>query len=169
MASREYRSSWNVSLPFPFHADDSGQLLRQLAPGTRLRVHLTVEHADSDAPDAKLLVGTLRACDESGVTLGYRFEAEDVEEPIPWDVIRLVEARFRAFFRGVATAIFASLALGWCGHGLDQLTDGFPDNDAQIAGVVIGLVIGLLLWLLTFEWTSVYESDDNSGGRGDVA
>ena len=151
---------WNVSVPVPFQNDNSGSLLRELSPGTRLRVHLTVEHADSDAPDGKLLVGRLRAVDENGVTLGYVYEGEDVEEPIPWDAIRLVEARFRALFRGVTVAVLAGIALGWCGSGLDRLTDGFPHHDGQTAGIIIGIVIGLLVWGLTFEWTPVYEADE---------
>ena len=145
----------------PLRTDDSGYLLFRLAPGTRLRVHLTVEHADSKAEDAKLLAGRLRVVDENALTIGYRYEGEEVEEPIPWDAIRLVEARFRATFRGLAIAVLASLALGWCGEGLDRLTDGFPDHDMQIFGATIGIVLGLLVAALTFEWTPVYEDDES--------
>ena len=73
-----------------------------------------------------------------------------------WNQIQMVQVRARASTAGLSWGVVLALALGWCGDGLDHLTDGSPKADLVYFGIGIGVVIGVLIARVGREWRTVW-------------
>lgn len=146
---------------------------RDLRPGASVRVHL--------ARECGVIEGLLQAVDRRGLrveqrerllTPMFRGDAEtgllieEEEAPskrvrgIAWNQIETVRVRVRAATAGLMWGVVLSLALGWCGDGLDHLTDGSPRAQLVNIGIGAGVLIGILIARLGREWRAVWTAKD---------
>lgn len=135
----------------------SAELLRAegLDVGSRIQVRLR--------SDRSTFAGVVHALSDEGLTIASRWWLPDplalIPEPelIPWSDIDRAWKRGRAITHGLGWGLALSLLLGWCGSGMDRLTDGFPTHDGQSLGVGIGVLVGCFIILLGREWWLVYD------------
>lgn len=145
---------------------------RELRPGATVRVQTR---------DGSMIEGVLHAVDRRGLQIearGGRSKAmlrgalggglfiEEEEAPsrrvhgVAWIQIQTVRVRVRAATAGLLWGVGLALFLGWCGQGLDHLTDGTPRAELVNVGIVAGVLIGILVARLGREWRAVWRAKD---------
>jgi hypothetical protein len=141
---------------------------RELRAGALVRVR---------TGDGEVVEGVLKAVDRRGLRVEERERLlfptfrgagtnalfiEEEEAPskrargIAWNQIDTVQVRVRASGAGLIVGLVLTLALGWCGEGLDHLTDGTPKADLVYFGIGIGVLIGVLIARFGREWRTVW-------------
>lgn len=147
---------------------------RALRAGAIVRVRL--------AGNGDLVEGVLQAVDRRGLRIDKREQVlrplfrgaganglfiEEEEDPsrrihgVAWNQIATVQVRARASTGGLSWGIALALFLGWCGDGLDRLTDGTPKAELVNVGIGIGVLIGILIARFGREWRTVWRAKDS--------
>jgi len=146
---------------------------RELRVGALVRVRR--------AGDDGVVEGVLQAADRRGLRLEERERLlrplfrgagpsglflEEEEAPskrvhgMAWNQIEMVQVRVRASNAGLIWGVVLALALGWCGEGLDHLTDGSPKADLVYFGIGMGVLIGVLIARVGREWRTVWTAKE---------
>ena len=137
----------------------------RLRPGTTVRV----KRAGSAGP----IQGKVRAAEPRGLLIElprpfFRTESDwetygDSDQPrieqMRWQDIERLWIRTHAVRSGLAWGAILFLFLGWCGEGMDKLTDGSPHAQNVYLGQAVGFAVGLAVFLFGHEWTKVDVSD----------
>jgi hypothetical protein len=107
-----------------------------------------------------LLTPTFRGADASGLFIEEEEAPSKRVQGLAWNQIESVQVRVRGTTAGLLWGIVLALALGWCGDGLDHLTDGSPKADLVNVGIGIGVLIGVLIARIGREWRTVWTAKD---------
>ena len=109
----------------------------------------------------RLFMPMFRGSGASGLLIEEEEEPSKRVHGMAWSQIDRVQVRARATSAGLIWGVVLTLALGWCGEGLDHLTDGTPRAESVYIGVAAGVLIGVLIARLGREWRSVWTAPDN--------
>ena len=108
----------------------------------------------------RLLTPIFRGAGAAGLLIEEEEEPSKRVHGMTWNQVETVQVRARAASAGLIWGVVLTLALGWCGEGLDHLTDGTPKAQSVYIGVAAGVLIGVFIARLGREWRAVWTAKD---------